>query len=144
MLPLVAGALTWFWIGNMRLIDGPGAKLGLLTVATILITGVVATIEASKLGIGSDSDVAAWSQRGSGKSFSLKPPTPIVWFFGFALMWILSYPSYLYYRSRYGLRNLIWAGFVSLVIWLIPLTIVGYAVVTAQEQLDTQIKVLQN
>ena len=35
IVPIVAAALTWFWVGNMRLIDGPGAKLGLLTVATI-------------------------------------------------------------------------------------------------------------
>jgi hypothetical protein len=82
---------------------------------------VLATLEAGKLGIGSDQDIEGW--KGSG----LKPPTPILWFFGFVLMWLLSYPTYLSYRSRYGVRNLFAAGIVSIsmVVWFIPLWIIG-------------------
>lgn len=143
-VPIAAAALTWFWVGNMRLIDGPGSKLGLLTAATLLITAALAATEASKLGIGSEADVAAWNQRSARKSFSLKPPTPVVWFFGFVLLWFLSYPGYLYYRSRYGARNLAAAALVSMVIWFIPLGMVSYGIGTAQEDLNQQIQRLQN
>jgi hypothetical protein len=125
IMPIAAAALTWFWVGNMRLIDGPGSKLGLLTVATVLITAALATMDASKLGIGSEEDIAAWNQNGSGKTLKMKPPTPIVWFFGFVLLWFLSYPGYLYYRARYGARILIFDGLVSMIVWLVPLGLVG-------------------
>jgi len=51
------------------------------------LTAMLAAIDSSKLGIGSDADLAAWKQRGgTGQSFALKPPTPVVWFFGLVLM----------------------------------------------------------
>jgi hypothetical protein len=54
MLPVMAGILTWFWIGSMRLIDGLGAKLGGLTALTVIVTAALAAFEANELGFGKD------------------------------------------------------------------------------------------
>jgi hypothetical protein len=148
IVPVMAGALTWFWIGNMRLMDGPGSKLGLLTAATILITAALATAEASKLGTGSEADVADWSayrsERHPGGGCGLKPPTPILWFFSFVFIWLFSYPHYLHYRGRYGLRSLLGAGLVAMILWFIPLGIIGCNLAGAQQHLERQIQQLQN
>ncbi len=132
IIPVVSAALTWFWIGNMRLIDGPGSKLGLLSAATVLLTATLVAIEAGRLGFGSEPSRPR-SERDS----------PIVWFFGMVLVWFISYPRYLYLRSRYGARNLIGAGLFSMLLWLVPLAIVGYGVATAQENVERQLQELQ-
>jgi hypothetical protein len=136
MLPAVSAILTWFWIGNMRLIDGPGAKLGGLSALTVLLTAALAAFEASELGFGRDKTRPR-----------LERVSPLGWFFSMVLIWIIDYPRYLYARSRYGVRNLVGFGLLSMILWLVPLTIVSYHIVTVEsdmqqrlDQLDRQLR----
>ena len=132
IIPVVSAALTWFWIGNTRLIDGPGSKLGLLSAVTLLLTATLVSVEAGRLGFGADLSRPR-SERDS----------PIVWFFGMVLVWFISYPRYLYQRSLYGARNLIGAGLFSMALWLVSLGIVSYSIATAQEKVGRQIQQLE-
>jgi hypothetical protein len=38
--------------------------------------------------------------------------------FGMALLWLFVYPTYLYYRSKYGAKNLIAAGLFAMLLFL--------------------------
>lgn len=116
IIPVVTALLTWFWIGNLRIIDDPLSKLSFLTILTVISTAVLCAIESKKLGIGSDEDVGKWESAGK-KSGSMKPPSPVVWFFGFVLIWFIAYPCYLRYRNRYRMKSLLGAGMVSMLIW---------------------------
>jgi hypothetical protein len=124
MLPVVAGILTWFWIGNMRLIDGPGATLGGLSALTVLFTAALAAFEASELGFGKDKTRSRQER-----------VSPLEWFFSMVLLWIGEYPIYLYARSRYGVRNLVGFGLLSMILWLVPLCIVSYHIITAESNM---------
>lgn len=132
MVPVVAAILTWFWVGNMRLMDGPGAKLGGLTALTVLLTAALAAFEADELGFGKDKARPR-----------LERVSPLGWFFSMTLLWVLDYPRYLYARSRYGVRNLLGFGLLSVVLWLLALGLVGYQVATAQEHFEKQIQAMQ-
>jgi len=117
----------------MRLIEGPESKLGLVTAATILLTATLALIEAGRLGFGTDPN-----RPRSDKD------SPTTWFFAMVLIWVIAYPRYLFMRSKYGARNLLGAGLFSMLLWLASLSIVGYAIATAQDRLDKQIQQLLN
>jgi len=136
MLPAISAILTWFWIGNMRLIDGPGAKLGGLSALTVLFTAALSAFEASELGFGKDKTRPI-----------LERVSPLGWFFSIALIWVIDYPRYLYARSRYGVRNLVGFGLLSMILWLVPLGIVSHSIIAAEsdmqqrlDQLDKQLR----
>lgn len=116
VVPVVSALLTWFWIGNLRVIDNPVSKLSLLAILTVIVTAVLGLIEAQKLGMGGPDEVKEWEEAEK-KSWSMKPPTPVVWFFAFVLVWFFAYPAYLYRRSHHGMKNLLGAGLVSMILW---------------------------
>jgi hypothetical protein len=131
-VPLAAAALAFFWLGSMRMIDDPWSKLCLLAILTILLTAGLVTVEAQRLGFGSDPRRPR-SERDS----------PVVWFFGMVLVWFIAYPRYLYLRSRYGARNLLVAGLVSMAIWFTAFGYVGTGITNAQDQIHRTIQQLQ-
>lgn len=100
--PVVATMLIWLWVGNMNLLQSPGSTMTLILAVVILVTAVVASMEAGKAGMASDRAEGTYS--------------PIAWFFIIALLWIVGYPTYLYKRKHYGLANLsVWGALVALV-----------------------------
>ena len=100
--PVVATMLIWFWVGNMNLLQSPGSTMTLILAVVILVTAIVAAMEAGKAGMASDRAEGTYS--------------PITWFFIIALVWIVGYPTYLYKRKHYGLANLsVWGVLVALV-----------------------------
>ena len=137
--PLAAAALSWFWITQLRLIDNPASKLGLITIFTALITAVFATIESGQLGIGNKADIERWKNRKE-KTGTMKPPSPITWLFGMALLWIFVYPAYLYYRSKYGAKNLVGAGLFAMLLLLGTTGYVYTLIDDAHQNLNQQIK----
>ena len=139
MIPFAAGALSWFWVTQLRLIDNPASKLGLITISTVLVTAILATIEAAQLGIGSNADIAAWKSRND-KTATMKPPSPITWLFGMALLWLFVYPTYLYYRSKYGMKNLIGAGLFAMLLFLGTAGYVYVLIEDASQDMNQQIK----
>jgi len=96
-LPVLAGGLTAGCYLAAEEIPGP-----LITVATILLTAVLATIEAT----------------GSGKGNYRKGYGPISWFLGLSLLWCIFYPMYMYHRRRWGLKNRLLASLVVALVWL--------------------------
>ena len=101
IVPFLAIMLIWFWIGNMNLLQSPGSKLNLISVGTIILTSLLAYLEASQLGFGKEK----------------KETKPIVYFFGMVLVWIVVYPIYLYQRSKKGKKNLVVGGIVVALIF---------------------------
>lgn len=87
--PLLAIFLLWF-------IPFPFFHI-IIIISTIIITAILAAVEASQLGFG---------QNKSGK----KENGPVGLFFGIILMWIIGYPYYLYQRSKKGKKNLVAGG----------------------------------
>lgn len=97
-IPIVAALLIWFWVGNMNLLESPTNSLALIVVLTIAGTAVIASMEASKVGMKSDREKGTYS--------------PIAWFFMIALFWVIGYPVYLFKRNRYGLANQLVGGII--------------------------------
>lgn len=89
-VPVISTLLIWFWINGMPLIGDPGSKLNFVLIATIVLTALIASMEASKLGMTSDRAKGSYS--------------PIQWFFLLTLLWLL-YPVYFLKRKAYGLPS---------------------------------------
>lgn len=115
VLPLGAVFFGWFWISNMRLIDNPGSKLMGLATATVFLTSLLIAYEASQLGIGSSADTDAKGRKRTG---------PLGWFLFCLLLWAIGFPAYMYWRSRYGVKNLVVGGI------LVALVFTGFLVGT--------------
>ncbi|MGH2507365.1 MAG: zinc-ribbon domain-containing protein [Ktedonobacteraceae bacterium] len=94
--PIVAVLLIWFWVAGMSLIQSPGSTLALIVVATVVITAILAAVEAHKV------DMFFEPEKGS--------YGPISWFFMFVIMWVIGYPIYLFKRRHFGLSNLLIGG----------------------------------
>ena len=77
-IPVVAIGLMWFWVGNMSLLDSPSSKLNMLMFAAIIGTGVLAAMEAQKIGMKYDRKKGTYS--------------PTQWFFILLFLWIVGYP----------------------------------------------------
>ena len=100
VIPLISTLLIWFWIGSMNLLQSPGSTLTFLGIATIVITALLGAYEAQKLGFGKPSNTGEKN----------KETSPIGYFFGMILLWIVVYPLYFYQRSKKGKKNLIVGG----------------------------------
>jgi uncharacterized protein YecT (DUF1311 family) len=118
VVPVVATLLVWFWIGNMNLLQSPGNSLALVVVATVAITAILASMEASKVGATADRKKGTYS--------------PLQWFFVVALLWVVGYPAYLLKRKNYGLKSYLWAGLVVMVVF-------SASVVAIQASIDSRI-----
>lgn len=81
----------------------------LISLAMVIACGVLCWIEAKRLGVGSPTDRTPKDQRRS---------RPGSWAAFICLLWAFGYPAYLYWRSRYGLRNLLLPGIVVVVLFL--------------------------
>lgn len=57
IIPVITTLLIWFWVGEMNLLQNPRSSLNMLIVLTVVSTGILAYIEAEKLGIGSETDL---------------------------------------------------------------------------------------
>jgi hypothetical protein len=100
--------LAWTW--SMELSLNPASKLNDLRYLSLFAISIIATIEASKLGMGNNSDLTANGKRRR---------SPIAWFVFISLIFIIGYPWYLYHRSKYGMKNRLSIGFVIILIYLV-------------------------
>lgn len=101
--PLAGTGLLYFWVGNMRLMDGPAKWLFPIVLLVILSTATLAYLEGRAIGMGTgDPDKMGFLDR----------QTPTEWFTTITSLWIIGLPLYLYARSRRGLRNLVLPGIV--------------------------------
>jgi hypothetical protein len=105
LLPVASAALMWFWISSMNLILSPGSTLMGIIIATVLATSTLMAVEASKLGMS--------SKRGGFLSMG-----PVGWFICGIGFWNVAFPAYLYYRSKFGVKNYIFGGLASAFVFL--------------------------
>ena len=112
-IPIVGVLLMWLWVGNMNLLQSPGAWLWFCAIATVAATAIVATLEDSKA-------------RGS---------TDAKWVVTIALVWVIGYPAYLGHRAVHGLKDLRVAGIVVALAFVGSLFYFYYALGKAQNEL---------
>jgi len=105
LLPIASAALMWFWISGMNLLQNPSSTLNGIAIVTVLATAALIAVEASQLGIG---------QPIRGK----RTTGPVGWFICTLMIWIIAYPSYLFYRSKFGVKNYVVGGIASALIFL--------------------------
>jgi phosphotransferase system glucose/maltose/N-acetylglucosamine-specific IIC component len=89
-----------------------------ITIATVLATAILMAVEASKLGMSSKRD-------------GFLSMGPAGWFICGIGCWIVAFPAYLYYRSKYGVKSYIFGGLASAFVFLgvaVALNIVGSGV----------------
>ncbi len=118
LIPIVSSILMYFWVGNMVMLQNPGSFLNLLGIGTIILTAVLASVEASQLGFG----------KGAKKESS-----PAAIFLGMVLLWIIVFPYYLYARSKKGKKNLIFGGIIVALIFVAIYVLMSSAI---NSQLD--------
>ena len=99
-VPIITMIVTYFWISNLRITDGPDTVLTILSVICLVFTTVLATIEANLLNMGNFNDLNKNGKKNEG---------PVIWFISLILLWIVFYPIYLGKRARYGLKSY-WVG----------------------------------
>ena len=102
LIPAISIFLIWFWIGSMNLFQHPGSMLSMVMTGTVVITAVLIAFEAQRFGMG---------KRGKGGT------SPIAYFFGALLFWIIVYPLYMHDRKNYGEKSMV-AGAILIVIAL--------------------------
>jgi hypothetical protein len=110
MLPLGGTALNMFWVGGMNLLQGPGSALQAVTALVVIGTAILIGVEAGNLGMGGPNDPSIKA----GKDAT----PPIVWGIATILFWILSFPIYMYHRSKFGVRNQLAVALLSAVFFI--------------------------
>jgi predicted RNA-binding Zn-ribbon protein involved in translation (DUF1610 family) len=132
IIPLVASLIIWFWIGELRLIDNPGAKLAGVMIVVVISTAILAGVDANQLGIGSSRYKKDKERKSSGD--------PAGWFVSLLVLWAGMYPYYLYRRSRHGAKGY---GFVGLISMLVLMGVGGYMTTAIQEATETYNKQIE-
>jgi hypothetical protein len=125
--PIVSTLLIWQWVGSMNLLQNPSSTLQMLVILTIVGTAALGAIEANQLGIGNDLDVTKNGKKRSG---------PAQWFVFMLVMWILGFPMYLYWRSRYGRKNYLIGGIFAALLF----SGVAYAMSSVIEDTKSKIR----
>ena len=109
-IPIAGALLLWFWVGNMLLIQSPGAYGWLVVISAIGGTAVLATIEDGKA-------------RGS-QDFK--------WLVSLALVWLIAYPAYLRKRAEHGLSDLMVPGICAAAALITSAFLVQNAIANAE------------
>ena len=111
----------------MTLFQNPSSSLNAIVILTIIATAILGAVEANKIGIGSDSDITVKGAKRSG---------PTQWFVFLLLLWIVGFPSYLYWRSRYGRKNYLIGGIFAALLF----SAVAYGMSSAIESKKSEIR----
>lgn len=112
--PVVSTLLMWFWVGNMNLLQNPLQALSIIGLSTVVITALIAAMEAGQVGMVSNKKQGTYS--------------PVAWFFIILLLWIIGYPVYLYKRRKYGLTNFLAIGLVIAVVFIASQVMLGMSI----------------
>jgi hypothetical protein len=95
-IPVAGTLLIWGWVSNLTMFQGPSGATALVVAAVVIGTAAIASIEAAKLGMRTNSREDTFS--------------PTEWALMILLIWIVGYPAYLFKRRRYGRSNLLLGG----------------------------------
>jgi hypothetical protein len=104
-VPILGVVLELFWIPRLRLIDNPGAMLGLVVALVVFGTSVIMAVEASQLRLGTP----LAGRRTTG---------PVGWLVCGLLLWAIAVPWYLWERRLAGVRNMALLGVIVVVVFV--------------------------
>jgi hypothetical protein len=124
VLPLVSSVLLWYWFYNIDLVKNMYYYLISVVISTVLLTTIIATVDSHRLGL----KVKIYKRKEIYGGSFLK-------FFIFLLLWIYSYPVYLFRRKNYGSRNLLFPMIFTLLIFILS-SIYLYRAAQARLELD--------
>ena len=117
-VPILAIVLIWGWVANMNLLQSPETALMAIGIGTLLITAVLASVEAASAGMQTHRQKGTYG--------------PTAWFFLILLLWVVCYPAYLYKRRHYGFANLLVPGLVIGAVYLGSWMLMDIAIVEAR------------
>ncbi|AKJ94943.1 hypothetical protein TVD_06030 [Thioalkalivibrio versutus] len=121
-VPILAIVLIWGWVANMNLLQSPETTLMAIGIGTLLITAVLASVEAASAGMQTSRQKGTYG--------------PTTWFFLILLLWVVCYPAYLYKRRHYGFANLLVPGLVIGAVYLGSWLLMDVAIVEARAGLQ--------
>lgn len=121
-VPSLAVVLIWVWVGNMNLLQSPEMALTGIGIGTLLITAVLATVEAAGAGMKRNRQEGTYG--------------PTAWFFLILLLWVVCYPAYLFKRRHYGFANLLVPGLIIGAVYLGSWMMMDVAIVEARAGLQ--------
>ena len=113
-IPVISILLMWFWVVNMNLLQNPLQVLSIIGLSTIVITALIAAMEAGQVGMVSNKKQGTYS--------------PIAWFFIILLLWIIGYTVYLFKRRKYGLTNFLIIGLIIAITFVASQFMLGMAI----------------
>ncbi len=127
LIPLIGVFLIWF---------SPVTLLLPLSALTVASTAILVGVEANKLGIGKGKkyDKKGREKRESG---------PIGWAVLLLAFWIIGFPYYLYWRSRYGAKNMLVGGIGVALLFFGILVLVSMAAESSRSRADQVAERLQ-
>lgn len=109
VLPLIGIFMIWY---------SPVAFSLQLAALTVVSTAILVGIDANKLGVGKDKK---FDKKGREK----RQTGPIGWAIFVMLVWLVGFPSYLYWRSRYGAKNMLIGGIGVAILFLAITSLTG-------------------
>jgi hypothetical protein len=122
VVPFFGCLLIWFWVGSMNLFQGPGSALSLVGIGTVVLTAILAYVDAQRLGVGP----RPGAERATG---------PGAWCAFVALLWIIGYPAYLHNRRKYGGRSYIVVGLLVAIVFTLSLFGMAAAIEGRQQEI---------
>lgn len=129
-LPVLSILLTWFWVGEMSLLNNPSGSLGLITVITIVGTAILCAIEASKVGMKTDRSKGTYSS--------------VAWFFLIIFMWGICYPIYAYKRKHYQLRSRLIPALIITVLFTMSIVSMAGLIENQRNEVLTNLQNISN
>lgn len=130
LIPFVASALMWFWVGNMNLLQSPWAYFSLISIATMLGTAVLSYMEFK----------AAEGARDAAEL----DDTPVTVLLAQLLIWIVGYPFYMAKRTRIGLPNLVLPALLGTVCFAIASGMIAAAIYKRQLAVQEAVFTMQD
>lgn len=120
LLPLVGALLSLGWVGNMNLLQGPNTALNLIMVLVIVGSALLIGVEASRLGIGGPADPRVIAGN--------RVTGAIGWAAFTMLLWVVGFPAYMHFRSKFGLRNMLVGSIAVTVFFLGCVMVISSAI----------------
>jgi len=117
IIPLLSSLLQWYWFLYFDLVQDMTDYLLAVMISTILLTTILATIDSHRIGL----KIKIYKRKEIYGGSFLK-------FFVFLLLWIYSYPVYLFRRKNYGSRNLLYPMIFTLLIFIFSSVYLYYTV----------------
>ena len=69
--------------------------------------------------------------------------SPVMWFIGGVALWIITYPVYLYERSRFGLTNYCLGGILSCLIFIVVMLALNGAINSQKSEVRREVRDFQ-